>query len=57
MSIDLDRAFRVLFDSDGFVAASVNIVNRVQEDLAVGQIPRSRVDAQFDAIARAIKKL
>ena len=57
MSVDLGRAFRVLFDSDGFVAASVNIVNRVQEDLAVGQIPRSRVDAQFDAIARAIKKL
>ena len=57
MSVDLGRAFRVLFDSDGFVAASVNIVNRVQEDLAVGQIPRSRVDTQFDAIARAIKKL
>jgi len=57
MSVDLDRTFRVLFDSDGFVVASVNIVNRVQEDLAVGQIPRARVDAQFDAIARAIKKL
>jgi hypothetical protein len=57
MSVDLDRAFRVLFDDDGFVTASLDIVNRVQEDLAVGQIPRSRVDAQFDAIARAIKKL
>jgi len=57
MSVDLDRAFRMLFDDDGFVAASVNIVNRVREDLAVRQAPRSRVDAQFDAIARAIKKL
>lgn len=57
MSIDLDRAFRVLFDDDGFVAASVNIVSRVREDLAVGQVPRSRVDAQFDAIAHAIQKL
>ena len=57
MSVDLDRAFRVLFDDDGFVAASVNIVSRAREDLAAGQVPRSRVDAQFDAIARAIKKL
>ena len=57
MSADLDRTFRVLFDDDGFVAASFNIVSRVREDLAVGQVPRSRVDAQFDAIARAIKKL
>ena len=57
MSIDLDRAFRVLFDDDGFVAASFNIVSRVREDLAVGQVPRSRVDAQFDAIAHAIQKL
>jgi len=57
MSVDLDRTFRVLFDDDGFVAASVNIVSRVREDLAAGQAPRSRVDAQFDAIARAIKKL
>ncbi len=57
MSVNLDQAFRVLLDDDGFVAASVNIVSRVREDLAVGQIPRSRVDAQFDAIARAIKKL
>jgi len=57
MSVDLDQAFRVLFDDDGFVAASVNIVSRVREDLAVVQAPRSRVDAQFGAIARAIKKL
>ena len=57
MSVDLDQAFRVLFDDDGFVAASIDIVNRVREDLAVGQVPRSRVDAQFDAIASAIKKL
>lgn len=57
MSVDLDRAFRVLFDDDGFVAASVNVVNRVREDLAVSHVPRSRVDAQLDAIARAIKKL
>lgn len=57
MSVDLDQAFRVLFDDDGFVAASINIVSRVREDLAVGQVSRSRVDAQFDAIARAIRKL
>lgn len=57
MSVDLDRTFRDLFDDDGFVAASINIVSRVREDLAVRQAPRSRVDAQFDAIARAIKKL
>ena len=57
MNADFDRAFRVLFDDDGFVAASVNIVHRVREDLAVMRVPRSRVDAQFDAIARAIKKL
>ncbi len=47
----------MLFDDDGFVAASVNIVSRVREDLAVGQVPQSRIDAQFDAIARAIDKL
>ena len=57
MNVDLDRAFRVLFDDNGFVAASVNIVSRVQEDLAAVQAPRSRVDAQFDVIARAITKL
>lgn len=57
MSIDLDPAFRALFDDDGFVAASVDIVSRVREDLAVGQVPQSRLEAQFDSIARAIKKL
>lgn len=57
MSAVLDRAFRDLFDDDGFVGASINIVNRVQEDLAVRQAPRSRVEAQLGAIARAIKKL
>lgn len=57
MSVDLERAFRVLFDDNGFVTASVSIVSRVQEDLAAVQAPRSRVDAQFDVIARAITKL
>ena len=57
MGTDLDQAFRLLFDDDGFVAASVNVVSRVKEDLAVGQVPQSRIDAQFDAIARAINKL
>ena len=57
MGIDLNQAFRALFEDEGFVAASVNIVSSVKEDLAAGQIRRPRVDAQFDAVARAIKKL
>jgi hypothetical protein len=57
MSTDLDHAFRVLFDDDGFVNASVGIVSRVREDLAAGDAPQSRVDAQFDAIARSIERL
>ena len=57
MSINLDRTFRDLFDDDGFVAASINIVSRVREDLVIRGGARSRVDAQFGAIARAIEKL
>ena len=57
MSIDLDRAFRDLFNDDGFVAASINIVSRVREDLAFREVPRSRIDTQLGAIARAIEKL
>lgn len=57
MTMDLDQTFRVLFDDDGFVVASVNIVSRVREDLEVGQTPRSRIDTQIDAVARAIEKL
>jgi hypothetical protein len=47
----------MLFDDEGFVAASVNIVSRVREDLEVGQAPRSRIDGQLDSVAHAIKKL
>jgi len=47
----------MLFDDEGFVAASVNIVSRVREDLEVGKAPQSRIEDQLDAVARAIKKL